>query len=368
MSAAAAKDAGPPGAGGGPARGLPQILFALALGAAAGAVFYWLTLPLPWMLGAMIVNTLAAIGRLPVASPVRVRPYVVVVIGVMLGSGFTPEILDQLGLWTLSFLFLGLYIAISGAVVIPYYRWVGGFDLPTAYFAGMPGGLNEMMIVGKEMGGDDRAIALAHASRIVIVVALVAVWFRLIQGVDLSDRSQFGTPFAEIPGSELVILFLAGVAGYALGKYLRLPAPMLLGPMIVSAAVHLGGLTASPPPQELVIVAQVFLGTIIGCRFVGAAPGTILRAIGLSIGATVLMLAITFGFALLLFGMFNQTLEQVILAYSPGGLAEMSLVALAMDADIAYVASHHLLRISMIVLMAPLVFGAVKKRAGRRAR
>ena len=56
------------------------------------------------------------------------------------------------------------------------------------------------------------------------------------------------------------------------------------------------------------------------------------------------MLILTFSFAFAFFQMFGQTLEQLVLAYSPGGLAEMSLVALAMNADIAYVASHHLLR------------------------
>lgn len=343
-------------------RGLLNIAFALCLGAVAGFAFNWATLPLPWMLGPMIVNTLAAVLRLPVASPKRARPYVVVVIGVMLGAGFTPEIVDQLGLWALSFFFLAIYVVVSGAIVIPYYRRVAGFDLPTAYFAGMPGGLNEMMIVGKDMGGDERAIVLAHASRIVVVVALVAIWFRVIQDVDLSDRTQFGTPFAAIPPLELIVLLAAGIAGFFLGKVLRLPAPMLLGPMIVSAAVHLAGLTDSPPPQELVIVAQVFLGTIIGCRFLGAAPRAILRAMGLSIGATLLMLIVTFAFAALLFGLFDQTLEQVVLAYSPGGLAEMSLVALAMNADIAYVASHHLFRISIIVMMAPFVFKLLKTR------
>ena len=54
--------------------------------------------------------------------------------------------------------------------------------------------------------------------------------------------------------------------------------------------------------------------------------------------------------------MFGQTIEQLVLAYSPGGLAEMSLVALAMNADIAYVASHHLVRISFVMMLAPLLF------------
>lgn len=346
---------------------LARVGFALALATASGILFDWATMPLPWMLGPMLACTLAAILRLPVASPARVRSYVVVVIGVMLGSGFTPDFFNQIGVWALSFSFLAVYLAVTAAIIIPYYRYVAGFDGPTSYFAGMPGGLSEMMIIGKEMGGDERAIALAHGCRIVIVVALVAVWFRLIQDINLSDRSQFGTPFADIPAMELIVLLTAGVVGYFLGRMLRLPAPALLGPMLVSAAAHLSGATTSLPPRELVIVAQVFLGTIIGCRFLGTEPRAILRAIRLSIGATILMLCVTFAFAVLLHGLFRQSLEQVILAYSPGGLAEMSLVALAMDADIAYVASHHLLRISMIIFLAPLVFRFLpgKKGSGR---
>lgn len=344
-------------------RGLARIGLALVLAVGLGAVFNWLTLPLPWMLGPMVATAGAAMLRAPIAAPVPLRPYVVVVIGVMLGSGFTPAFLDQIGLWAVSFAFLLVYLAICAAVIIPYYRHVAGYDAPTAYFAGMPGGLNEMMIVGREMGGDDRAIILAQASRIITVVALIAIWFRLILGIDLSDRSGLGTSFADIPPVELGVLLASGVAGFFLGRRLGLPAPTLLGPMLVSAFVHLIGLTTNPPPQELVIAAQILLGTIIGGRFLGVAPGTIARAIGLSFGATALMLCITFVFAIALYKLVGQSLEQVVLAYAPGGLAEMSLVALAMDADIAYVASHHLVRISLIVALAPLVFRWLARRS-----
>jgi membrane AbrB-like protein len=341
----------------------PAVLLALVLGVAMGALFNWTTLPLPWMLGPMISTAVAAMLRAPVAAPSQLRPYVVVVIGVMLGSGFAPNFLDQIGLWAVSLGFLTLYLAVCAVVIIPYYHYVAGFDGPTAYFAGMPGGLSEMMTVGQEMGADDRAIVLAHASRIIIVVALIAIWFRVVQGIDLSDRSSFGTPFVDIPPVELGVLLIAGVIGFFLGRALRLPAPTLLGPMLISAVVHLTGLTTNPPPRELVIVAQILLGTIIGGRFLGVAPRKIARAIGLSLGATALMLCITFGFALALYSLVGQSFEQVILAYSPGGLAEMSLVALAMDADIAYVAIHHLVRISLIVAFAPLVFRWFARRA-----
>jgi uncharacterized membrane protein AbrB (regulator of aidB expression) len=45
-----------------------------------------------------------------------------------------------------------------------------------------------------------------------------------------------------------------------------------------------------------------------------------------------------------------------VLAYAPGGFAEMSLIALALSVDSAFVASHHLIRIILVVTLAPLLF------------
>jgi len=333
-----------------------KICLALFLGVISGFIFNWATLPLPWMLGAMFANIIASLIRLPVAGPNRLRPLVAIVIGVMLGSSFTPALFDQITVWASSLLFMVGYLIAAAVVVVPFYKRVAGFDLSTAYFAGMPGGLMEMMIIGRDMGADERSIILAHTSRIVLVVTLVAIWFRVVQGIDLSDRSQFGIPFSEIPVNELIVLVIVGAFGYFLGRILSLPAPMLLGPILVSGAVHSLGIIHNPPPRELVIVAQIFLGTIVGCRFIGTEPKAILRAIGLGLVATTLMLMLTFSFAFAFYQMFGQTLEQLVLAYSPGGLAEMSLVALAMNADIAYVASHHLVRISFVMMMAPILF------------
>ncbi|MBS0124324.1 AbrB family transcriptional regulator [Aestuariicoccus sp. KMU-90] len=342
---------------------LRRVLLALALGLAGGLLFEWLRAPLPWMLGPMVFNTLAAVLRLPVRGPVLLRPYVVVVIGVMLGAGFTPELFSQVGAWAVSLAFLAVYLVVSGLIVVPYYRHVAGFDKVTAYFSGMPGGLNEMVVLGRDAGGDDGRIALAHAARIVIVVSLVAVWFRLIAGYDLGDRSQFGKSFAVIPWLDLGVLAGCGVLGFFLGRLLRLPAPTLIGPMILSAIAHLTGLSQNPPPSEIVTVAQLFLGTIIGCRFVGAGAGAIGRALLVSLGGTLIMLTITVLFAVVLHGAFGQPTEQVLLAYSPGGLAEMSLVALAMDAEVAYVAIHHVIRITLVVLFAPVVFRMMRNRS-----
>ncbi|MFN3578634.1 MAG: AbrB family transcriptional regulator, partial [Tabrizicola sp.] len=144
------------------------LLAGLALGSLGGAVFHLLSLPLPWMLGALFATMAAAVSGARIRGPVGLRPAIVAVIGVLLGSRFTPEILDQVGQTMLTLTVLLVYLVAVAAVVVPFYRLVGRQDWTTAYFAGMPGGLSEMIEFGEARGADVPAIVLAHSLRIVV--------------------------------------------------------------------------------------------------------------------------------------------------------------------------------------------------------
>ncbi|MBM3611657.1 MAG: AbrB family transcriptional regulator, partial [Alphaproteobacteria bacterium] len=68
-------------------------------------------------------------------------------------------------------------------------------------------------------------------------------------------------PFEQEPMTlrDAVLLIGCAVFGMILGKRLRLPAAAFLGPLILSAALHLWGITASAPPASLIVAAQVVL-------------------------------------------------------------------------------------------------------------
>ena len=332
---------------------LSRVMLALAIGTAGGALFWLLALPLPWMLGALIAMLGAVLAGLPVAGPDKARTAVSAVIGVMLGAGFRPELIGQLGDWALSLLVLCLYMVVAAALVVPFYRRIGGMDRKTAFFAAMPGGINDMTLIGEAMGADPRRIILAHAARIVLTVGVIAVVFRFGMGLDLTGIAlpQHGP----LTARDIGLLLLSGGVGVLLGQLLKLPAPALLGPMLLSAGVHVAGWTTGSVPAWLVVVAQVVLGTIMGGRFLGTPPSMVLRALWLAFWATVLMLGASVLFAVLFHGLFGQSVAQVLLAYAPGGLTEMSLVALASGGDVAYISVHHIVRISIIIAVAPLI-------------
>jgi uncharacterized protein len=346
----------------------PYARFALALviGLAGGWLFQRLALPLPWMMGPMVFCTAASLLRAPIAAPPVIRPPMTVVIGVMLGSAFSPELVARIPMWWPATLGLVVFVFLCGASVVWYFRVIGGYDRTTAYFAGMPGGLVEMVVIGEERGGDARVIALVHAVRILLIVMTVPFAIQWLEGVSLSRAggsvSMFTTPIS----SELWLVG-CGLAGAFLGRALKLPAQNLLGPMIVSAAVHLAGWSDFKPPFEIVNAAQLVLGVTIGCRFAGTAARTVLRIIALSLGSTVILLFWTALLAALVSQVSGFSAVTLVLAYSPGGLAEMSLIALALNMEVAFVAAHHIIRIFVVMVAAAPVYGMID-RFGMRGR
>jgi hypothetical protein len=346
---------------------LPKIALALVIGTAGGAVANWLSLPLAWMIGAMVFTTIASIAGAPVAMARTFRGIMVTVLGVMLGSAFAPGMAARMLDWWPTITVLTLYCATITGVLMLYFHKVAGHSWTTSYFAGAPGGLNEMIIVGGEMGGDVRTIALVHGMRVLLVVLIVPFGFTLIGDYDQAARPPSGDALSSLQWRDVILLTLCGVVGALGARAIKLPAAFVTGPMILSAVVHLTGLTASKPPTELIAAAQVVMGAGVGCRFAGVPLRRIGRTLGEAVGSTTIMLGLTLLFALLLQPVAETTIQAIVLAFAPGGLAEMSLIALALGIDAAFVSTHHIIRIIIVVILAPITFRILKRRQAKKA-
>jgi uncharacterized protein len=109
------------------------------------------------------------------------------------------------------------------------------------------------------------------------------------------------------------------------------------------------------------------IGTAIGCRFAGTTLRMIRRAVAAALGSTAILLAVNVAFAVALHSALELPAAALMLAYAPGGLAEMSLIAIAIGTDAAFVATHHIVRIFMIVVLAPLTFRVLARSRGHGA-
>lgn len=330
----------------------PSFLLALFLGALGGGLFTWIGMPLSWMLGAMIFTGFATILKMPIRSSTLARAPMSAVIGTMLGSQIGPDSLESAVEWWPAIAALALYLLVAALLCNLYLRHVVSLDRPTAFFSAMPGGLIDMVLMGSEKGGDERTIALMHSSRIFLVVLSLPPMMALIFGADPVARVADWQPLSDMTLADAAWLLAALVAGVALGKLSRLPAPFLIGPMLVSMGLHWSGTSGFVVPNAVTAVAQVVLGTTIGCRFAGTSTRRILHILVTSAGSTAILLAVAIAFAFVLQFVIDVPVEGILLAFAPGGLAEMSLVALALKIEVSFVVVSHISRIGMVILAA----------------
>ena len=356
-----------------------RVALALSLGAVGALCAASLRLPLPWMLGSLGAAAVGALAGLPLALPPRLRLAWQTVVGVALGAAFEPSLWDRLLRFssTLSLLLVATAAATSlGAAML---RRFAGYAPATAFFAAVPGGLNDMTIIGTELGGDERIIALSHTVRLVTVVSVLPFLMRSAYGSATSAQAAAAggglvaalgklawTPLAPL---DALLLAACAVAGPALGRALRIPARFLVGPMLLSAAAHVCGATAARPPAALLAAAQVVVGAAVGCRFVGVRVSSLGR-VALTAGAVATtQLGVAAAVAAAAAAASGTPWALLMLAYSPGGITEMTLTAIALGFDAAFVATHHMVRILAITTLTPLAFAlAARWRTAKGAR
>ncbi len=341
---------------------LAKQAIALILGTLCGVAAHQINMPLAWMLGPMIGCTIAALLQAPIAAPIKLRPWVMPVIGVLLGSRISQDVIAAALGWWVTALVLLPSVLVTAGLGYAYYRRIGGYDRPTAFFSAMPGGLTDMIIMGSEAGGDERRISLAHATRVLLVICGVVIFYNQALGVTAEDAQSTWVGLTTLAPRDWAILTACAVLGVPLGRIIRLPAGQIMGPMILSGIAHVSGIVQVAPPSLIVIVALVVIGTIIGCRFVGAHFADVRRDFVLGAGSAALMVVVALGFATLVSTLTGTDLSEAFLAYSPGGVVEMSLLALAIGQDVTYVTVMHLARIFIVIFGAGVSFKVISGR------
>jgi len=335
---------------------LGRFLPTLALGLIGGGLAYWLQLPLPWLLGAMIATTAASLAGVPMRSPGKGRQGVLVVIGVMLGSAFTADMTGDATRWGISLAIMLVATAVMMTFSVWFSRRVAGHSWETALYAGVPGGVSTVTGMALSSGADLRIIGITHAVRILVLLVAIPPVLQFIGHVDISSTAPALSQWLWMPSStDIAWLLAAGIVGMRLGKHLRLPSPLLFGPALVSAALHFSGLTHAAVPPVIIALAQVVIGISVGVRFAGAPIAEVGMAMLMAVIQALVLLLLAIIAAWIGHLLTGYSAAAALLAYMPGGAPELSLVALSLGIDPAFVTTHHLLRITLLVLLLPLL-------------
>ncbi|WP_209008209.1 AbrB family transcriptional regulator [Roseibium polysiphoniae] len=335
----------------------------LAVSCAGTAVFYLFDLPLPFLFGPMIACLLAALSGMELKGFGAISVGARSILGVAIGASISPALFANAPAMAGSIALVPIFIGLCGLIGVPFFQRVWGFDRPTAYYAAMPGGLQDMVIFGTEAGGNARSLSLVHATRILFIVTIAPVLLVNVYGAGLSHP--LGEPVMGFPLSELLIMSLAAIVGWKGGERIGLFGASILGPMIVTAILSLTDVIHMRPPREAILAAQFLIGAGIGVHFVGMTLSEFrwIVSAGLSYVAVLAVLSAVFSWIVMHFGLGHPI--EAFLAFAPGGQAEMTVLAIVTGSDLGFVIAHHLTRIVLVITGAPLIAAIIQRARPR---
>ena len=342
----------------------PTVFLTYALGIVGGFAAKAAHLPLPMLLGSLLAVGAAAIaglrpvGHLPQA-PQKIRMLFIPVIGIAIGGAARPEIVEEAAHWLPSLAALCVFIPLVHWLGFRLLSATGRVDRLTAFYGTAPGGLVETVQMGEEAGADMQMLAMLQFLRLILTIVIVPVAFSWMAGHAVGSAGGAAVAGAPLHAADVAVLTVCAVAGAIVGLRLRLPAGHVLGPILFSAAAHMAGWTEGVPPGWLLAAAQVVIGTSLGVRFAGMPKGRILVALRLALMNSVVTIGGAVLFAFALAPLAGEPVRAVFLAFAPGGLVEMGLIALSLKMSILYVTAHHLLRIILSVSIARAFGGRV---------
>ena len=341
---------------------LGDLLGVVAAGAGTGAALALIGVPSAALFGGLVaglVRALAVTRRLMLPRPGLTAAQAL--IGVSIGALVEPETLRTVGEHWLPVLLVTvatLVISLLAGRVMGLGR---GISPVTGAFSMIAGGASGVTVMARDLGADDRMVAVLQYLRVLIIVVAMPVVATTVYGGSGSGdgpaRATGGWP------ADLLFTVLCVVAGVVLGRLTRLPVGALLGPMLVAAAADLTGISGGatvPAPVEA--AAFLVIGLQVGVSFTRASLATVGRALPLALALIVAVVLACAGLGVLLAETAGVSPLTAYLATTPGGLYAVLATATGSGADATFVLAVQVLRLFVMLLTAPLVARLLRRR------
>ncbi|WP_377289590.1 AbrB family transcriptional regulator [Rhizobium sp. SG2393] len=335
----------------------------IALSLAITLVLEAVRLPAALLIGPMAAGIMIALAGVRLSMPAFSRSFAQAVIGVMIATTVTADILVTFAArWPL---FLATIVAVIAVSALSGYALARLKVLPatTAIWGSSAGAASAMVLMAQAYGADARLVGFMQYLRVIFVASIAAIVARTVAGVTA------GTPahaFFEMPDyAEAMTAAAIALAGTLLGRATRLPAGLLLGPLVLGAVLHVAGLSFYVP--ELVLaLAYALLGWTIGLGFdrdvllhAGRALVPVTGAILLLIGFCGLL-----AYALHVFAGIDPL--TAYLATSPGGMDSIAIIAASIDVDVPFIMALQTARLLIVMAIGPTIARLLADRLMRR--
>jgi uncharacterized protein len=335
-----------------------SIIRALAVGTAGGALCFVIGVPAPWLAGSLVATIIAIYSNRKLDLPKALQAVAFILLGIQTGTAVNTDTLARAAQWPLSIVCLGITVVLIVWACIFYYERFRYWNRPTALFASLPGALSIVILLASTSGADMRRVTISQCVRLFFLIAALPAVIVFISPPPVVANSAAAVASIQ----EIIILVGASAAAGLLFAWLRVPAGLILGAALVSAALGLSGFVHGGAPDSILVPANIILGVMIGLRFKGISWPELRMALGDGFAGFVIAMVIAVVGALVTSMVADLPLALTLLAFAPGGLEAMTIMAFALNLDPAYVAAHQVARYIGLVLLMPAVTGFVLHR------
>ncbi|MDM1286678.1 AbrB family transcriptional regulator [Acinetobacter indicus] len=326
-----------------------------------GALFaQFIKLPLPWLLGPLITMLLLGASGIQISCDIRWRKCGQIIIGMTLGLYFTSQFITAVGDYWL-FILIGLLWAVLLNIMLAWLQFkVNHLDWATAWFSSSIGSASEMVNMAEKYNAQADKVVASHSLRIVLLVVLVPLFMGIFLGVDFS--TSISKQEAQFQPLTVVLIFIAALIVGKLFDYLNILNAWLLGPLCIIGIFSFTGILTLKLPNWLIYFGQLCIGWSLGTKFPFDFLQLHKRFIAMTIGFNTLAVGLSLLVAWLLTYLSAVDLEVMILGFSPGGIAEMSLTAKAIGITVPVVVAFQLIRLIFVIVTTPFFYRFLLKR------
>lgn len=349
-----------------------NILFIL-LSFIGGYIFSLSGAPIGWLLGSLISAWLICAfgfgqGKLQGIHPFW-RQLGQAILGIELAHSFKVSIIHTFEVHFILILItvlITIIISILSGVVL--WRFSSA-SMMTCLFGSTPGGISAMPSIAEEVGANTLVVSIMQTLRILLVVGLIPLYVE-----SLLPHSEKITPAIHLSDFTFhsflwtVCLIIGGCGGALIWKKIKMPAPWLIGSMLGAVIMQLLGTLVYENrvmaywPPHLTIFAQILIGTSIGSRIRSEMFKGLRQIFIVSLVSTLSLVLLMISISAVISEFTHIPLVTCILAFAPGGVAEMSTAAVALHADSTFVLAVQTIRLMIILILLPPLFRFINNR------
>jgi len=159
----------------------------------------------------------------------------------------------------------------------------------------------------------------------------------------------------------LILLIVASLFFIFIFDKIKIPAALLSGTLFASGLLQITDIASYKLPAETVNFCLLILGSSVGCRFAEKTVKEIANNSLHSIVATTILVVLGLVAAYVATFFVDTNILTLILSFSPGGIYEVAVIAIAFDLDPDFVAFHHIIRLLFILFTVPIFLRVLEK-------